>query len=124
MIEDYVVYLIERTTIKSVVFLILWLLTVMFIVNRLRLSGKKRTLLSILAMYIGVVAWITIVGREPIDAANVSPCEWVPFWSWKVAITEIVEGSALVIAGQILLNVILFIPIGMLVCFIEKEWFR
>lgn len=96
------------------VFWWLWLIIVAVVagvVNAL-VTGKKITtkeivFRSLLAAYVVFILMETIIGRKP----SIARYELVPFWSY----------SHPELRTEIILNYILFIPLGFLLCFSEKR---
>lgn len=79
--------------------------------------GRKFTqsvLISLLITYILFILLITLIARTPADTANIN---LIPFWSWR----EVIFNNNKVILEEIILNVLLFVPVGVLFCLLEAR---
>ncbi|MCC8107093.1 MAG: hypothetical protein LIO99_14025 [Clostridiales bacterium] len=81
-------------------------LTVFFIWH---LIAKKPTtqslLISLFVTYIFFILLITLIARTPADTRHI---KLVPFWSWY----EVIAHHDRSLAVEILLNILLFVPVG------------
>ncbi len=73
----------------------------------------RKTVILILADYVAVLICSTIVFRS---SSALTGWNFMPFWSYQ----EIVKGRDMLLMGNIL-NILLFLPIGFLACFIFAE---
>ncbi|MCD7825489.1 MAG: VanZ family protein [Clostridiaceae bacterium] len=84
-----------------------------------RKQGDKRTcgneekkwtqavLISLFVTYIFFILLITLIARTPADTRR---AELIPFWSWY----EVIVNHSTSLAVEILLNILLFVPVGIL----------
>ncbi|MCD8154309.1 MAG: VanZ family protein [Clostridiales bacterium] len=73
-------------------------------------AKKKWTqsfLISLFVTYIFFILLITLIARTPADARK---AELIPFWSWY----EVIVNHSTSLAVEIGLNVVLFVPVGIL----------
>ena len=64
---------------------------------------------------------MTVIGRNVEDKMMY---RIIPLWSWKKALTNIVEKNEYSLAWQIVLNILMFVPVGYLAYFFTKKNFR
>lgn len=68
-------------------------------------------LISLFVTYIFFILLITLIARTPADTRHI---KLVPFWSWY----EVIVNGDRGLAVEILLNILLFVPVGVLMrCF-------
>lgn len=76
-----------------------------------KVVAKKTTtqsiLISLFVTYIFFILLITLIARTPADARK---AELIPFWSWY----EVIVNHSTSLAVEIILNVVLFVPVGIL----------
>lgn len=72
-----------------------------------KITAKEIVFRSLLAAYVVFILMETIIGRKP----GIARYELVPFWSYHYP----------ELRTEIILNYILFIPLGFLLCFSEKR---
>ncbi|MCD8373104.1 MAG: VanZ family protein [Clostridia bacterium] len=91
------------------------------VVEKRQMAAKKNwtqaVLISLLATYIFFILLITLIARTPADARK---AELIPFWSWY----EVIVNHSTSLAVEIVLNVIFFMPVGILARLIDSSGFQ
>ncbi len=121
MVESYLLYPFQNMATRGWIFLGLWIIGSTLICRKRYISKKKNLLLILLAVYVGVLLCMTVVGRAQIDEVSY---ELIPFWSWKRAIMDIVQRKDYLMLYQIIINILMFIPIGAMVYILSNKKFR
>ncbi len=85
-----------------------------------RNEGMARAVLcSLLITYTAAILFTTLIFRTPAadaDGTLLHKAEWMPLWSWY----EVIENHSKELLGEILLNVVLFVPVGVFVTLLYK----
>jgi len=76
----------------------------------------KRFKTVLLVAYGAIYLYLTLFNRTP---GSVSRLELTPFWSYQKAIA----GNAMM-REEIILNILLFVPLGFLLCFSGLGWWK
>lgn len=76
-------------------------------------KGARYTALLALVEYIGLIYCTTVILRR---AMKVSKYDWHPFWSYQA-----IEAGTDRLIGQNIMNIVMFIPIGLLLCLAFKN---
>lgn len=118
IIDCYILGPFRQAPARGWIFLVVWTLFV-FLFDYWTYFRKNRNVsLSILLLYLGFVFWITIMAREKVDAVLFEP---LPLWSWKEAFIEVNQRRTPLVLCQILLNLLLFVPVGFIMYWYKKK---
>ncbi len=85
-----------------------------------QVTKKRPVLTSLLITYITAIFFATLIFRVPAmsaDGTYIHKAEWIPLWSWYEVIVHHSGG----LFEEILLNVVLFAPLGVLIKLLYKS---
>ncbi len=81
----------------------------------------KSILTSVLMLYMALIFCVTILGRNQFEGPY---WELIPFWSWRQAMVDIINDGNYMMFGQIVINILMFIPAGFLLYYIKLIRFK